>query len=111
MPNRFNLRILAISDTDTIASELNWLVALRHEAGQRWIDGRHFTSLHSCHASALGRLVAQLHRFSAGWQLPEGFTRFHWDWDGQFGERELGNTAQLIAKRFVPIHLRTTCYP
>lgn len=128
VPNRYNVRVLAISDTDTIASELTWLAALRGEdlpvpepvptldgrlftrvatpgvpqgrvvSLMRWIDGRHLTSSPSSHqAKALGQLVARLHCFSAGWQAPEGFTRFHWDWDGQFGERELSNTADLIA--------------
>ena len=129
VPNRYALRVLAISDLDTIASELTWLAALRREADLpvpepvptldgrlfitvrtsgvphgrvvsllRWVDGRHLaTCMQPDHARALGRLVAQLHCFSAGWKLPEGFTRFHWDWDGQFGERELGDTAGLIA--------------
>jgi len=129
VPNRYNLRVLAISDADSIASELAWLAALRREADlpvpepvptldgrlltkvttpgvphgrvvslMRWIDGYHLTTrLHPRRAYALGRLVARLHCFSAAWQPPEGFTRFHWDWDGQFGESELSDTAALIA--------------
>jgi Ser/Thr protein kinase RdoA (MazF antagonist) len=143
VPNRYALRILAISDARTITSELTWLAALRREANlpvpepvrtldghlftkvatpgvpqgrvvslMRWVDGRHLTQdLHPDRARALGRLVAQLHRFSAGWPLPKGFTRFHWDWDGQFGERELSDTAGLIASmptRFqAPFHAVT----
>ncbi len=143
VPNRYALRILAIGDPDTIASELAWLAALRREADLpvpepvptldgrlftrvttlgvpqgrvvsllRWIDGRHFTAaLSPCQAKALGRLVAQLHRFSAGWLPPEGFTRFDWDWEGQFGERELSDTAGLIASMPVrfqePFHVVT----
>jgi hypothetical protein len=48
VPNRYALRILAISDTDTIASELTWLAALRREADLpvpepvRTLDGRLF---------------------------------------------------------------------
>jgi Ser/Thr protein kinase RdoA (MazF antagonist) len=129
VPDRYNLRILATSNTDTIASELTWLAALRHEAGlpvpepvpaldgslltkiaapgvpqgrvvslMRWIDGRHLTTgFRPHHAQAVGRLVAQLHQFSAVWQPPPGFQRFHWDWEGQFGEGELSGTDELIA--------------
>jgi Ser/Thr protein kinase RdoA (MazF antagonist) len=101
VPDRYSLRVLAINDTDTIASELTWLAALRevdlpvpepaptldgrlYTKGvtpgvprgrvvslMRWIDGRHLTTrLRPHHARALGRLVAQLHGFSAAWQPP-----------------------------------------
>jgi len=129
VPNRYNLRILAINDTDTINSGLTWLTALRHEAGlpvpepvptldgrlfmqvttpgvpqgrvvslMRWLDGRHLTAGFRPHyAQAVGRVMAQLHRFAATWQPPPGFTRFIWDWNGQFGERELHDTDELVA--------------
>ncbi|HNS50174.1 MAG TPA: phosphotransferase [Anaerolineae bacterium] len=127
MPGRYNLRVLAIDDTETIASELTWLAALREAdlpvpepvptldgrlflkvttpgvphgrvvSLMRWLEGRHLSCLLPRHARAVGVIVARLHAFSAAWQPPEGFTRFHWDWDGQFGERELGDTAGLIA--------------
>lgn len=134
VPGRYNLRVLAINDTETIASELTWLAALR-QAGlpvpepvptldgrlflevttpgvpqgravslMRWLDGRHLGRVHPHHARSLGRVVARLHSFSCAWQPPPGFSRFHWDWDGQFGERELGNTAGLIAS--IPDRLR-----
>lgn len=127
VPGRYNVRVLAISDTDTIASELAWLAAIREAdlpvpepvptldgrlfvkittpgvpqgrvvSLMRWLDGRHLTHVLPHHARAIGRLVARLHDFSAAWQPPEGFTRFHWDWDGQFGESELKDTAGLFA--------------
>ena len=52
----------------------------------RWLDGQRFhQGLRPKHLKALGRVVAQLHAFSAGWQPPAGFTRPHWDWDSQLG--------------------------
>lgn len=54
----------------------------------RWLDGRRLTKgLQPSHFRAWGKAVAQLHRFSAGWQPPHGFQRPHWDWDGQLGGR------------------------
>ncbi len=131
VPNRYNLRILSISDLDTIASELTWLAALRREAGlpvpepvptlngelmtaittpgvpqgrvvslMRWVDGRQLTekSLRPHHVRAWGQLVGQLHKFAAGWQAPEGFKRFHWDWAGQLGNGVLRTPVEeLIA--------------
>jgi Ser/Thr protein kinase RdoA (MazF antagonist) len=64
----------------------------------RWLDGRHFTAgFRPHHAQAMGRVMAQLHRFAAGWRPSKGFKRPHWDWDGQFGERELHDTDELVA--------------
>jgi Ser/Thr protein kinase RdoA (MazF antagonist) len=65
----------------------------------RWVDGKHLTKgLRPHHASAWGKLVAQLHSFSAGWQPPDGFERPHWDWDGQLGNRVLRTpVGELIA--------------
>ena len=52
----------------------------------RWLDGRRLrTGLRPNHLTALGRVVAQMHNFSSGWQPPTGFTRPHWDWDSQLG--------------------------
>lgn len=52
----------------------------------RWLDGQKLKRrLRPEHLSALGRVVAQLHNFSAAWQPPEGFERFTWDWDSQLG--------------------------
>jgi Ser/Thr protein kinase RdoA (MazF antagonist) len=138
MANRFNLRILTISDMDTILGELTWLDALRQEAGlpvpepvptldgklltkistpgvphgkvvslMRWINGKHLSNrFRPAHLKALGRLVAKLHRFAAGWQPPDGFSRFHWDWGGLFGKNGIlcgHSTEELVAslpKRF-----------
>ncbi|KPK89010.1 MAG: hypothetical protein AMJ88_18185 [Anaerolineae bacterium SM23_ 63] len=123
VPNRYVLRILSISDADTIRSELTWLAALRRDAGLsvpepiptlgwkllipittpgvphgrvvtllRWVDGRRLIKGRCpTHVRALGRLMAELHRFAADWQPPEGFKRFHWDWDGLMGETGLGH--------------------
>jgi Ser/Thr protein kinase RdoA (MazF antagonist) len=55
----------------------------------RWINGRRLTKgFRKHHLRALGQIVARLHSFSADWQPPEGFTRPHWDWEGQLGGRE-----------------------
>src|SRR4030042_235106 len=57
------------------------VVSLMH-----WLDGHRIRSgLRPKHLTALGKAVAQLHSFSAGWQPPAGFTRPHWDWDAQLG--------------------------
>ncbi len=51
-----------------------------------WLDGRKLDKrLGPSHLGALGRVVAQLHNFSAAWQPPDGFTRPKWDWDAQLG--------------------------
>lgn len=55
----------------------------------RWLDGRTLSDgLRPKHCRSLGELVGRLHNFSAGWQPPAGFTRAHWDWEGQLGGRE-----------------------
>jgi len=52
----------------------------------RWLDGRRLSQgLCPEHLTALGRVVAQMHAFSAGWQPPAGFTRPAWNWDAQLG--------------------------
>ncbi len=52
----------------------------------RWLDGHRFTTgIRPKHLTALGQVVAQMHAFSASWQPPEGFTRYHWNWDSQLG--------------------------
>ncbi len=52
----------------------------------RWLDGRPLADgLRPNRVQAWGRLAAQLHRFSMGWQPPAGFKRPHWDWKGQLG--------------------------
>ncbi|ETX07275.1 MAG: hypothetical protein ETSY2_12105 [Candidatus Entotheonella gemina] len=98
-----------------VASELTWLKDLRREAGltvpeavstpqgqlltsatapgvpeprictlMRWLPGQFCdTQLH--YIEAIGRLMAQLHQYAAGWLAPDGFTRPCWDWNGLFG--------------------------
>lgn len=52
----------------------------------RWLDGRTIRQgLQPKHLNALGKAVARMHNFSAGWQPPAGFTRPQWDWDSQLG--------------------------
>ncbi len=52
----------------------------------RWLDGRKYhKGLKPKHLTALGRVVAQMHNFSAGWQPPAEFTRPVWDWNSQLG--------------------------
>ena len=57
------------------------------------------------HLRAWGRMVARLHAFAAGWQPPEGFERFVWDWEGLLGGRGFGYTVkELVAS--MPEHLQ-----
>lgn len=52
----------------------------------RWLDGRSFAKgLRPKHLTALGKVVANLHAFSATWTPPSEFTRPSWDWDAQIG--------------------------
>lgn len=73
----------------------------------RWVDGWHCSekSLRPRQARAWGRLVAQLHAFSANWQPPKDFERPTWDWDGQLGNGVLRTPVEeLIAS--MPDHLQ-----
>lgn len=52
----------------------------------RWLDGRRLRhGLRPRHLTALGEIVAQLHTFSAAWQVPADFQRPTWNWDAQLG--------------------------
>jgi len=64
----------------------------------RWLDGQRFhQGLRPVHLTALGQVVAQLHKFAAAWQPPAGFARPHWDWDSQLG----GNLFDLSLEELV----------
>lgn len=55
----------------------------------RWLDGRILTKgFRPDHFEALGKAMAGLHEFAAGWKPPQGFKRPHWDWHGQLGGRD-----------------------
>jgi Ser/Thr protein kinase RdoA (MazF antagonist) len=72
----------------------------------RWVDGRRRTTkLRPRHFRAWGRLVARLHAFAAGWQPPEGFERFVWDWEGLLGGRGFGHTVEELVGS-MPEHLQ-----
>ncbi len=52
----------------------------------RWLNGRRYRKgFQPKHLTALGRVVAQMYEFSAGWKPTSGFTRPHWDWESQLG--------------------------
>jgi Ser/Thr protein kinase RdoA (MazF antagonist) len=72
----------------------------------RWVDGRKLGSgFRPNHLRALGRMVARLHQFAAGWQPPKGFKRFVWDWAGLLGGRGFRSSVEeLVAK--MPRHLQ-----
>ncbi len=73
----------------------------------RWMDGRQLTKgFHPGHFRAWGHIIARLHNFSAGWQPPEGFTRPHWDWEGQLGGREFRSTSIEELVDMMPAHYR-----
>jgi len=63
-----------------------------------WLDGRKLgeKSIHPKHLNAVGRLVAQLHAFSSGWEPPEAFSRPTWDWDAQLGGRHFHVTLEEL---------------
>jgi len=55
----------------------------------RWLDGRRLSEgLRPKHFRSWGETMGKLHNFSEKWQPPAGFTRPHWDWEGQLGGRE-----------------------
>jgi Ser/Thr protein kinase RdoA (MazF antagonist) len=37
------------------------------------------------HFTELGEITARMHRHARQWRRPQGFTRFHWDYDAAFG--------------------------
>ncbi len=53
----------------------------------RWVAGQQLSdkSLRPQHARSWGRFVGKLHKFAATWTPPEGYKRFHWDWEGILG--------------------------
>jgi Ser/Thr protein kinase RdoA (MazF antagonist) len=137
LPNRYALRIHAMSDIDAVESELIWLEALNREAGLpvpapvctkegrllttvtmpgiphgrvvsllRWMEGQKIQKgLRPDHLFALGRVVAQMHTFSAGWQPPANFTRPTWDWDAQLGGSLFEySREELVAS--MPVHFQ-----
>lgn len=70
-----------------------------------WLDGRKMEKgIRAKHLKALGRLMAQLHNFSATWQIPEGFSRPTWDWEAQLGGSlfnvNLEELVRTITQRF-----------
>jgi Ser/Thr protein kinase RdoA (MazF antagonist) len=55
----------------------------------RWLKGRSITKgIRAHHYRAQGRLMAQLHDFSARWQPQPGSGKRHWNWDGLFRDVE-----------------------
>jgi Ser/Thr protein kinase RdoA (MazF antagonist) len=50
----------------------------------RWIQARPLRHPQPGHYRAQGRLLAQLHNFSARWQPPAGLTKRQFDWAGLF---------------------------
>ena len=72
----------------------------------RWLDGRRpRKALTPKQMAALGQVVAQMHVFAAGWQLPAGFTRPHWDWDALLGgslfKRSMDEVVATIPAKFL----------
>ena len=51
----------------------------------RWVKGRFLTQgIGPQHYKAQGRLMAHLHNHAAHWQVPAGFTKRKYDWEGLF---------------------------
>ena len=72
----------------------------------RWVDGQKLpTELRPRHLRAWGRMVARLHQFAAGWQPPEGFQRFVWDWEGLLSGRGFRCTVEELMDT-MPSHLQ-----
>ncbi|MEV0753595.1 phosphotransferase [Streptosporangium sp. NPDC050280] len=105
---------LGYHSTPAILSELSWLEALREQAGIRTPrvipapDGSRVLTVpgpepRDCVMfeflpgteppqddplpgfERLGALTARMHRHARGWSPPEGFTRFHWDYEAALG--------------------------
>jgi Ser/Thr protein kinase RdoA (MazF antagonist) len=72
----------------------------------RWLDGRKIQKgLQPAHLTLLGKVVAQMHNFSAAWQPPPEFTRPIWDWNAQLGGSEFKHTRdELVAS--MPVNFR-----
>jgi Ser/Thr protein kinase RdoA (MazF antagonist) len=69
----------------------------------RWVTGRMVKNgIRSSHYRALGSLIAQLHEHSSNWQLPAGFTRPRYDWDGLFGDNDFANVVARQAWAQIP---------
>jgi Ser/Thr protein kinase RdoA (MazF antagonist) len=71
----------------------------------RWLDGKRIRhGLRPKQLTSLGRAVAQMHTFSAGWEPPPGFNRPHWDWDSQLGgsmfEHSLEELVESMPEKF-----------
>ncbi|MGD8456734.1 MAG: phosphotransferase [Anaerolineales bacterium] len=72
----------------------------------RWLDGRRMLDgLRPKHFRSWGETMGKLHNFSEKWQPPKGFTRPHWDWEGQLGGREfrfpMDEVLAAIPKRYL----------
>jgi len=51
-----------------------------------WLDGRRpRKGMQPKQLHALGQVVAQMHTFAAGWEIPAGFKRPKWNWDALLG--------------------------
>lgn len=72
----------------------------------RWVDGRkRTTGYRPHHFRAWGQMVARLHAFAAGWQPPDRFERFVWDWEGLLGGRGFDyGVEELVAS--MPVRLQ-----
>jgi Ser/Thr protein kinase RdoA (MazF antagonist) len=58
----------------------------------RWVKGRLLPDNgRPKHYRAQGRLMARIHNFTEGWQIPDGHTKRHYNWDGLFmNDPEIG---------------------
>lgn len=72
----------------------------------RWVEGRKpGRALTLSQFKTWGAMVARLHAFAAGWQPPEGFQRYVWDWEGLLGGRDFScSVGELVDS--MPSHLR-----
>jgi len=114
-PSVLRVHRLGYHTRQEISSELAWMDALRAEAGVRTPrvlpapGGRRIVTAidpatgerRECvrfeflpgtepaedagHFAELGEITARMHRHARGWARPDGFTRFHWDYDAAFG--------------------------
>ena len=74
----------------------------------RWVKGRELEreEVQPHHYTALGELMAKMHRHSANWQPPAGSSKRKYDWDGLFRkEKKDGSLSneiwQLLPPEFV----------
>ena len=76
----------------------------------RWVKGRMIKhGVRPDHFRAMGRLMARLHDHAAHWQLPGGFSKRHYNWEGFFVEITGSNFKPNEAWSLLPPKFEPPC--